>query len=241
LTSIIYRRGIHSVVPSEQFKNFNKTFGYRTMKTSKLTALAAAVAAALLLNASSVSAQDPTPAPDAAASPAAAATPATPPPAAPQAPANNRGRGQFQQRMNDMLKTMLKASDDEWSVIQPLLEKVQTQAMAGRPQFGGGRRGGGPGGPGGANGGPGGANGGPGGPALRASGLPDFGRTPETTDLQTALEADGTPAETIKAKLDAVRDARKKAAAELDQARQELAKVLTQRQEALLVLAGVLE
>src|SRR5438067_13070735 len=30
---------------------------------------------------------------------------------------------QFQQRMNDRLKESLKASDDEWAVIQPLLQK----------------------------------------------------------------------------------------------------------------------
>ena len=37
--------------------------------------------------------------------------------------------------MNEFIKTALKATDDEWAVIQPLLEKVQTlerDSMMGR-------------------------------------------------------------------------------------------------------------
>jgi len=44
-----------------------------------------------------------------------------------------------------------------------------------------------------------------------------------------------------KAKLEAVRAAHKKAAAELEQAREDLRKVLTLRQEAALVMVGILE
>lgn len=155
--------------------------------------------------------------------------------------------------MSDRMKAALKASDDEWAVIQPLLEKVQTAqraTMAGR--FGGfGRRGGfgggGPGGPGG-NGGQGG-NGGPGGNAPSAGASPAGSPSnrwarfdsPEADALRTALASDSTSPEEIKTKLQALRDARKKAAADLEQARADLQKVLTLRQEATLVQMGVLE
>ena len=87
---------------------------------------------------------------------ATAQTPAAPAaPAAPPADGGNRQRGQggpggnfadFMARMNDRLKTSLKVTDEEWTVLKPLVEKVQTaqrDAGAGRG-FGG--RGGGPGG-----------------------------------------------------------------------------------------------
>jgi Spy/CpxP family protein refolding chaperone len=63
----------------------------------------------------------------------------------------------------------------------------------------------------------------------------------ETEALKTVLASEGASATDIKAKLEALRDTRKKAAAELDQAREELRKVLTLRQEATLVMVGVLE
>ena len=54
---------------------------------------------------------------------------------------------EFRQRMNERLKTSLKVSDEEWSVLQPLIEKVQTKqrdACGGRfGGFGGGGGGGG--------------------------------------------------------------------------------------------------
>jgi len=128
---------------------------------------------------------------------------------------------QFRQKMNEMIKTSLKVNDEEWSIIQPLLEKVQTkqrESLTGR--FGAfmGRRGGNGGGD-----------------------RPDRPASPETDALKAALESDGTAPADIKAKLEAVRAARKKAVAELDQAREDLRKVLTQRQEASLVMLGILE
>ena len=119
--------------------------------------------------------------------------------------------------MNEMIKTSLKATDDEWSVIQPLLEKVQTkqrETLASRFGAFGGRRGG---------------------------DRPDRSASPETDALKAALESESTSPADIKAKLEAVRAARKKATADLDQAREELRKVLTQRQEASLVMLGILE
>ncbi len=194
------------------------------------TTLAAACATALFFQASSGFAQDASPAPSAATTPAPTSTPGP-----------GGGNSDFRQRMNDRLKAALKASDDEWAVIQPLLEKVQTAqraTMAGRfGGFGGfGRRGGG---------GPGGPGGGGSAPAASPGASPSnrWGRfsSPEADALRTALESDSTSPEEIKAKLQALRDARKKAAADLDDARENLKKVLTLRQEATLVQMGILE
>jgi len=133
---------------------------------------------------------------------------------------------QFRQRMNEFLKTALKVSDEEWAVILPLLEKVQNkqrESITGRFGMFGGRRGG-PGGPEGAG---------------RLPGR--SAQPPEAEALKAALDNEAAAPADIKAKLEALRESRKKSAAELDQAREELRKVLTQRQEATLVLSGILD
>jgi len=144
---------------------------------------------------------------------------------------------EFRKRMNDRIKEQLKATDEEWAVLQPLIEKVQNkQRDTMTSRFGGffGGRGGGPGGGGDRAGG--GDRGGGGG-----GDRGDRGGSPESQALRTALEGDSTSAEDLKAKLAAVREARKKAAAELEAARADLAKVLSVRQEAVLVSMGILE
>ena len=188
------------------------------MKTIKLTAITAALAATLLINAPSAFAQDaPAPPPDANSAPA--------------------GGGDFRQRMSERLKTALKASDDEWSVIQPLLEKLQAargKTMAGR--FGGW---------GGRGGQRGGDNARPANdsakPSADAGNRPNRPTSPEADALKAALDAEGSTPADIKTKLQALRDSRKKAAAELDQAQEDLRKVLSQHQEATLVMMGVLQ
>lgn len=151
---------------------------------------------------------------------------------------------QFQQRMNERLKEALKATDDEWAVIQPLLDKVTTKQREARAggfgggMMGGGRRGGN--GPAGA-----------GSPAAgetnnqnnNGGNRPNRGgaASPEADALRTTLENDSASPEEIKTKLAALRDSRKKAQTELDQARADLEKVLTVKQEATLVLMGMLE
>jgi Spy/CpxP family protein refolding chaperone len=142
---------------------------------------------------------------------------------------------EFRNRMNARIKEQLKATDEEWAVLQPLIEKVQTkqrEAMTSRGfgGFFGGRGGGGDRGAdrGGGGGGGGGDRG-------------DRAGSPQAQALRTAIESDSTSAEDLKAKLAAVREARKKAAAELEAARADLAKVLSVRQEAVLVSMGVLE
>jgi len=160
-------------------------------------------------------------------------------------PEGDRGRGftmdEYRQRMAERLKTSMKVSDEEWAVLQPLIEKVNTKRMeaGGRGGFGGP---GGPGGPGGDRRGgdrpPGGA---PSGGGTPGAGDQNRGGSPESQALRTALESESTPVEDLKAKLNAVREVRKKAAAEIEAARAELQKVVNVRQEAVLVAMGVLE
>ncbi|MGB8169789.1 MAG: hypothetical protein WCF18_19970 [Chthoniobacteraceae bacterium] len=141
----------------------------------------------------------------------------------------------FRKMMAERLKTALKVSDDEWSVIQPLVEKVTTkQRDAGGSRFGGGSSRG-PGGPGGSPGG--------GSPPSTSSDptRPERAGTAEREALRVALENESTSPETLKAKLAAVREIHAKATAELAAAREDLKKVLTVRQEALLVSYGILE
>lgn len=163
-------------------------------------------------------------------------------PAAPNTDSNRQrggGRGNpedFRKMMADRLKTALKVSDEEWGVIQPLIEKVTTkQRDAGGSRFGGGgfQRGGG--GTPGAGNAPTASTGG--GDATR----PERAGTAEREALRTALENESTSPETLKAKLAAVREVHAKAVSELASAREELKKVLTVRQEATLVSYGILE
>jgi len=140
--------------------------------------------------------------------------------------------------MNEHLKAALKVNDEEWGVIQPLLEKVQTkmrESMMSRfGGMGGGRRWGQGGGQG-ANANPSANNGGD------RGNRPERQRPAEIEALQKALESEATSPEEIKTKLQALRDSRKKSAAELEQAQEDLRKVLTQRQEATLVMMGMLQ
>ncbi len=186
-----------------------------------------------------------------AAAQSAAATPSvsTTPAAEPRPDGGDR-REEFRQRMEERLKGQLKASDDEWTVIQPLVEKVyEKQRAAGG--FGGP---GGPGGPGGGRRNPEGGNnpapqqaadnngqGGGNRYQRREGGGGPRGGTPETQALRAALENDNTTVADIKTKLQAVRDQRKQAANELAQSRDDLRKVLNMRQEALLVMYGLLD
>jgi hypothetical protein len=204
------------------------------MKIIKPIAVAAAFATSFLFSAPNGSAQDAAPAP--APAPAVDA-----PPAAATPPAQRGGdrMEQFRQRMNEHLKTALKVTDDEWSVIQPLLEKVQMkqrESFSGRfGGFGGGRRGG-QGGAAEASGtNAGGNNGGD------RGNRPERPKSPEVEALQKAIDSESTSTDEIKAKLQALRDSRKKSAAELEQAQEDLRKVLTQRQEATLVMMGMLQ
>ncbi len=134
-------------------------------------------------------------------------------------------REEMRAEMAKRTQEAMGATDTEWAVLGPKIEKVQTmqfQAMAGRGMgMGRGGRGGGPGGP---------AAAGPSNPVADA-----------VHELQTLLDnKDATP-EQIKAKLTALRDARAKAKEELTKAQTELREVLSVRQEAVLVERGMLD
>jgi hypothetical protein len=131
----------------------------------------------------------------------------------------------MQYRMNQV-KEDLGASDDEWTALQPKVQKVmelQMETMRGR--FGGMRRGGGQGGP------P------PGGPD---DSTPQNPVQKATADLRAAVNANAA-ADDLAKKLQALRDARAASQADMTKAQADLKALLTQRQEAQLVLDSVLE
>jgi hypothetical protein len=155
--------------------------------------------------------------------------PGGPPGGAPGDNGGGGGRRRFdpqqmmQYRMNQV-KEDLGASDDEWTALQPKVQKVmeaQMEVMRGRMR---GRRGGG-----GFNGPPG------GGDQANPSAVEKA-----MTDLQAAVNSNAA-ADDLKNKLQALRDARAQAMADMTKAQADLKSLLTQRQEAQLVLDGVLE
>lgn len=137
---------------------------------------------------------------------------------------------QFRQMMADRLKEALNASDDEMKALQPMIEKVmQLQRDARGANMGGLFRRGGQGGPGGGGG---------------------FGQDPNAQptavqqrlqDLQAAVDNQATKPEELKAKINALREAKNAARAELTKAQDDLRGLLTQRQEAVLITFGILE
>jgi hypothetical protein len=151
------------------------------------------------------------------------------------------GRGnfdpaQFQQRMMDRFKEQLKVPDEEWQVLQPKIQKVLTAQRNVRAGEGFGRGGG----PGGGPGGPGGP-GGRGGDNAQREAQPQSEVAKASADLRDAVRGETPSEQDIEAKLAALRAAREKAAEELKTARADLQGVVTVQQEAVLVLAGLLE
>lgn len=138
----------------------------------------------------------------------------------------NRGNfdpAQFRQRMMQRIQEQLGATDEEMQALSPKIEKVmQLQRDAGGGRGGFGRRGG-PGGPNGAQD--------PNASAVQKA----------VADLRATLENKDAKPDEIKAKLDAVRQARAQAKQDLTAAQQELKGLLTQRQEAVMVEMGMLE
>lgn len=155
----------------------------------------------------------------------------------------NEGREAFdpsrlQDMMLDRLKERLGASDEEWTVLKPQLQKVtelqtQLRASAGPMASFGGR--GGDRGPGGGDRGPGGGD--RGGDRMMAP-APAM---PEAETLRNTLDDENAAPEAITSALKAFRDARAAKQAELTKAQEDLRKVLTVRQEAILVMSGTLE
>lgn len=168
---------------------------------------------------------------------------------------------QMRQRMMERYREQLDVKDDaEWKLISERIEKV-TEAQR-EARFGGmmgfGGRGGRRGGPGGPGGPPPAATTDGAAPAAPAAadatrpaedrrppgGPPGFGRfgdnSPEAEDLQKAIEAKASGDE-LKAKLAKLRESRKAKEAKLEKAQDDLRQVLSVRQEAAAVLAGLLK
>ena len=155
-----------------------------------------------------------------------------------------RGRGgfnpeEFRKMMMDRLQERLGATPDEMQVLAPKLEKVMTaqrDAMSGMGMgrlFGRGGRGGGGGG-----GGQGRGQGGGGGGGFQ---MPETPVSKATQELDTLLENKDAPDAEVATKLTALREARAKSRADLQAAQKELQEVLTPRQEAILVVLGMVE
>ncbi len=141
---------------------------------------------------------------------------------APGGDRQRRSPEDWKKMMSDRMKEMMGASDDEWKVIAPRLEKVVTLGMQAR---GGGMMGmmRGRGGPGGGD------------------QAPQSDIATKAGDLRKLLEdKDAAPAD-IKAKLAAFREARDKSKTELAAAQKDLREVISLRQESQLVMLGMLD
>lgn len=151
---------------------------------------------------------------------------------------NSRGRfdpAEMQKAMSERMQAALAVSADEWKALEPKVMKVWTlsreasdmggmRGMMGRP---GGNR------PGGDR------------PATTerrgTDTMRDQGPVAKSrAALETVLENKDAKAADIKAKLTALREARDKAKDDLTKAQEDLRKVLSLRQEAQLVLMGLL-
>jgi hypothetical protein len=158
----------------------------------------------------------------------------------------------MRQMMEQRLREMLGATEQEWVVLGPRVMKVQelSRQVGGRGMMGGpGGMMGGPrgmmGGPGGMQGGRRGQQGGPGGnqPGGRFGAQDRELSAVEKAqqELQTLLQNTEATPESIKQGLTRLRSAKETAKQNLAKAQQELRKVLTVRQEALCVLMAMLD
>jgi len=147
--------------------------------------------------------------------------------------AQNFDPAQFRERAMTRYREQLDVkSDADWSKIEPLVGKVMDARTAAGGGFGGFGRGGGRGG---ARAGGDGEQGG-------NNNRNRFGPPPSAEEqaLQKALDDKGSPDE-VKAKLTALREARKTKDAALEKAQDDLRKALSPRQEAAAVLARLLK
>ena len=139
---------------------------------------------------------------------------------------------QWRQQMSDRMKEMLGSSDDEWKVIQPRLEKVmQLQRDS---------RGGGMGMLFGRSSSSSGRDRGPGGDRGSSS-QSDSAVAHAAADLSSALKDQSISADEIAKRLAAYRQAKEQAKQDLVKAQADLKELLSQRQEAQLVMMGMLD
>jgi hypothetical protein len=126
------------------------------------------------------------------------------------------------------LKKQLEVSDEEWKALEPCIDKVILAQELARPPAGGGMRGG--------FGFGGGARLAP---AVPAGGLPSEVQE-AAAELRAALEDPDAQQIEVRRHVTAYQKARDKARQKLEAAQQELRDLLTLRQEAILVVAGLL-
>ena len=131
---------------------------------------------------------------------------------------------QMRQRMLDRTKETLGVTDDEWKALQPKIEAVQKLAMDSRMRGGSmfGRRRGGE-------------------DANQPQPEPRNELEKKTRELQALADKMDADPMAVKEKLKEVRDLRDKGKADLKKAQDELRELLTPRQEALMVLMGLLD
>jgi cysteine sulfinate desulfinase/cysteine desulfurase-like protein len=150
---------------------------------------------------------------------------------------------QFRQRIAEQMRESLEiTNDDEWKILQDRIEKVTTLRMETGGGFGGMRGMGGMGGMGGMRPPRNNNTDAAAGAATGNQPTRRFGQeqTPEVAALQKAIEGKASTEE-LKTKLASVREARKASEAKLEKAQEDLKKLLNVRQEAQLVIMGVLK
>jgi len=131
---------------------------------------------------------------------------------------------QMRQRMMDRMREQLQASEDEWAVLQPRIERINEAQRATRGGGWGGaqRRGRG------------------GDDQQQASQGPQTPVAQASQALRQAIDNNASADEIVQ-KLEAYRAARQQAEAELKAAQDDLRELVTPRQEAVLVMLGILE
>jgi hypothetical protein len=135
------------------------------------------------------------------------------------------GRGNFdpsqwRQQIMDRMKEQLGSSDDEWKVLEPRVTKVMELQRDARGPMMFGRIGGGD--------------------RSRESGSTSPVQR-AATELRSGLEDKSLSAEEISKRLATYRQAKEQAKADLVKAQADLKELLSQRQEAQLVMAGMLD
>ncbi len=156
--------------------------------------------------------------------------------------------GRMRQMMDQRLREQLGATEAQWKVLGPPVTKVVELSRQTRGGGPGGMMFGGMGGRGGMMpGGMGGRGGRPGGPGDPGGGRPGAPAREQTAvekaqeQLRTVLDNTSATPEQIKTQLTALRTAREKARQQLAAAQQDLRKIITIRQEAVLVMMGALD
>jgi hypothetical protein len=128
---------------------------------------------------------------------------------------------QMRKMFEDRMKQQLEVTDEQWTALQPKIEKVQQlqRDAQGRGMFGFGR---GPGSPGGQD--------------QQLSPVQE-----KVKALQDAVASPDATPDDVKAKLDALRQAKAKAREELAKAQDDLRSVINLKQEAVFVVMGMLD